>query len=238
MTPEAALQEKNVVSGRRRRSVAFQLASEQKSTEHRRVHQDHHGSAAASMYRLPMRCLTILLFSLACVSICSAEPPHTNRFTTWWHGHQYRLNLQGKPVPMKFTALDGREVDLAQMRGKVVLVDFWYTRCQPCVEELPRVKAAYEKYQEKGFAVIGISSDTDKTTLEKFLKEKGISWPQYFEGRAANKFTAEFGINGFPHMFLVDKQGCLRFDDVRASGAVADFEGKIESLLAEKYSRP
>ncbi len=181
-----------------------------------------------------MRYVIMLAFSLASFSTCFAEPQHTNRFTLYWKGYQYRLGLRGKPVPMKFTAVDGREVDLSEMRGKVVLVDFWYTRCEPCVAELPRVKAVFEKYQHKGFEVIGISSDTDKDKLERFLKEKGIAWPQYFDGQVGNKFTVEFGINGFPHMFLVDKKGCLRFDDVRALGAKAGFEGKIESLLAEQ----
>ena len=181
-----------------------------------------------------MRYIIILTFSLACLSTCFAEPQHTNRFQIWLKGNNYRLGLQGKPVPMKFTAVDGRVVDLSQMRGKVVLVDFWETECEPCVAELPRIKAAFKKYQHKGFEVVGISSDTDKDKLERFLKEQEITWPQYFEGQQNNKFTVEFGINGFPHMFLVDKKGCLRFDNVFAFGAKANFEGKIKSLLAEQ----
>jgi peroxiredoxin len=122
------------------------------------------------------------------------------------------------------------------MRGKVVLIDFWQTECVPCVAELPRIKAAFEKYQHDGFEVVGISGDTDKGKLERFMKEKGIAWPQYFDGRQLqdNKLFLEFGISGMPHMFLVDKKGCLRFDDVQAGGAKSDFEGRIESLLAEQ----
>jgi thiol-disulfide isomerase/thioredoxin len=137
---------------------------------------------------------------------------------------------------MKFTAEDGREVDLDKMKGKVVLVDFWATTCVPCVAELPRVKAAFEKYQQKGFEVIGISCDTDKQKLERFLKENGIAWPQYFDGQQQerNKFAQGFGIDGIPHMFFVDKKGCLRFDSVRASGDQINFEKKIEGLLAEQ----
>ncbi|HEY5296622.1 MAG TPA: TlpA disulfide reductase family protein [Verrucomicrobiae bacterium] len=181
-----------------------------------------------------MRYVIILMFSLACLSACFAEPRLTNRFQIWLNGNNYRLALQGKPVTMKFTAVDGRAVDLSQMRGKVVLIDFWETECEPCVEELPRMKAAFEKYQQKGFEVVGISSDTDKNRLERFLKDKGIIWPQYFEGQERNKFVLEFGINSFPHMLLVDKKGCLRFDNVFAFGAKTNFEGKIEELLSEK----
>jgi len=181
-----------------------------------------------------MRYVIFLMFSLACFATCFADPQHTNRFELYWKGSQYRLSLQRKQVPMQFTAVDGREVDLSQMRGKVVLVDFWLTSCEPCVAELPRVKAAYAKYHQDGFEVIGISSDTDKDKLERFLKEKAIAWPQYFEGQVENKISVKFGINRFPHMFLVDKKGFLRFDYMRARGAKEEFEGTIESLLAEQ----
>jgi thiol-disulfide isomerase/thioredoxin len=181
-----------------------------------------------------MRYIIIPVLHLVCLSTCFAEPQPTNHFQIWLKGYHYRLALQGKPVPMKFVAVDGREVDLSRMRGKVVLVDFWETECVPCVAEMPRVKAALEMYQEKGFEVIGISSDTDKGKLERLLKEKAITWPQYFEGRQRNQFVNEYGINSFPHMFLVDKKGCLRFDDVQAFGVKEDFEGKIEGLLAEQ----
>ncbi|HTD85716.1 MAG TPA: TlpA disulfide reductase family protein, partial [Candidatus Binatia bacterium] len=57
----------------------------------------------------------------------------------------------GKPVDIRFTGLDGREVDLAAMTGKVVLVEFWSTTCGPCIAEMPAVKAAYEKLHDRGF---------------------------------------------------------------------------------------
>ncbi|MBN8246479.1 MAG: TlpA family protein disulfide reductase [Verrucomicrobia bacterium] len=136
----------------------------------------------------------------------------------------------GKPLDLKFKAVDGSEVSLAAMKGKVVLVDFWATWCGPCVQELPNVKAAYEKLHPKGFEIVGISFDQDKEALESFVKKKGMPWPQYFDGEGwQNKFGQEFGINSIPAMWLVDAKGVLR--DLNARDGLAD---KVEKLLAEK----
>jgi thiol-disulfide isomerase/thioredoxin len=176
--------------------------------------------------------------ALADELVASSAP---EKYKLWTKGFLNRVDSYDKPVVMQFTAVDGREVDLASMKGKVVLVDYWATTCVPCVAELPRVKAAYDKFHAQGFEVIGISCDTDKDALNKFLKEKGFSWPQYFDGKnqESNKFAQGFGIDGIPHMFLVDKKGLLSFDNVRASDSVhqkddtTSFEEKISKLLAE-----
>jgi thiol-disulfide isomerase/thioredoxin len=176
--------------------------------------------------------------TLANELIASSAP---DQYKLWAKGFLNRLDSLGKPISLKFTAVDGREVDFAKMKGKVVLVDFWATDCGPCVKELPRVKEVCDKFRAQGFEVIGVSCDSDKEQLNKFLTEKKISWPQYYDGKQQNdnKFTVEFGIDGIPHMFLVDKNGFLRFDNVRANdkyhpkGDTTSFEDKIVKLLAE-----
>jgi hypothetical protein len=88
--------------------------------------------------------------------------PAPEQLKLWFKGCLVRLDLAGKPPAIQFTAVDGREVDLAKMKGKVVLVDFWSTLCEPCIAELPKVKDAYEKFHARGFEVVGISFDSDK----------------------------------------------------------------------------
>ena len=138
----------------------------------------------------------------------------------------------GKRVEIKFTAVDGTEVDLAKMKGKVVLVDFWATWCGPCIAELPHITEAYEKYHAKGFEIIGISfeGENGKEKLTKFTKEKGMTWPQYYDGKFwGNAFGERFNIRGIPAMWLFDKQGNLA--DVEARDGLAD---KVAKLLEAK----
>src|SRR5437867_5710218 len=140
-----------------------------------------------------------------------------------------RFARLGQPLAFKFTALDGREVDLEGMRGKVVLIDCWATWCPPCLREMPRVKAAYDRFHSKGFEVVGISSDDDREALEKFVKENRIPWPQYFDGKGElNAFALKFDVGGIPTIWLLDRKGVLR--DLNA---VNNLAGKIEMLLNE-----
>lgn len=113
-------------------------------------------------------------------------------------------------IDMKFTAVDGREVDLARLRGKVVLIDFWATWCGPCKEEIPNVKAVYDKYHAQGFDVVGISLDRagDRQKLIDYCQQNQLPWPQYFDGKFwQNEFAVKYSINAIPAMFLLDQEG-------------------------------
>ncbi len=135
----------------------------------------------------------------------------------------------GQSLDIKFTAVDGRKVELAKMKGKVVLIDFWATWCGPCVAEIPNMKAAYEKLNPKGFEIIGISLDEDKAALLALVKHKQLPWPQFFEDKAENRFAKEYDISSIPAMWLVNKQGKLVDMNAREG-----LEKKVEKLLAEK----
>ncbi|MFZ4483299.1 MAG: TlpA family protein disulfide reductase [Chthoniobacterales bacterium] len=120
------------------------------------------------------------------------------------------LDLREKPLELEFTAVDGRKVNLADLRGQVVLLDFWATWCEPCVEEVPNLVATYEKFRERGFTIVGISLDKDKAALEKFTKENKMDWPQFFDGKGwDNEVAKRFKIQSVPTMWLLDREGKL-----------------------------
>lgn len=138
-------------------------------------------------------------------------------------------DLKTKPLELKFTAVDGREVDVSKMQGKVVLIDFWATWCGPCVAELPNVLKAYKELHPKGFEIVGISLDGDKAELEGFVKEKGMEWPQYFDGKGwQNEISTKYGIDSIPAMWLLNKKGM-----VVSTNARGGLEEMVTKLLAE-----
>ena len=136
----------------------------------------------------------------------------------------------GKPLELSFTAVDGSKVDIKDLAGKVVLIDFWATWCGPCVAEVPNLKKVYETYHPKGFEILGISLDDKKGDLLAFTKKHEIPWPQYFDGKHwNNEISFRFGISSVPTAWLVDKKGVLRHTEVRTY----DLESAVQKLLKE-----
>jgi thiol-disulfide isomerase/thioredoxin len=115
-----------------------------------------------------------------------------------------------RPAPdLKFTAVDGTKVDLSQMHGKVVLIDFWATWCPPCLTISPDILGLYKKYHSQGLEIIGISVDSDKQAMLDFVKKEGAPWPQYFDDKGDNALVDKLGVDSFPTLWLVGRDGTL-----------------------------
>lgn len=122
-----------------------------------------------------------------------------------------RLMLFSEPIALKLTTLDGTALDLATLRGKVVLIDFWATWCGPCVAEMPALAELYEKHHAAGLEIIGISQDRDRATLEKFVQAKELKWLQVHEVPDSADSTAKrYGVTSYPTKWLVDRAGRAR----------------------------
>ena len=129
------------------------------------------------------------------------------------------------------TSLQGKSVQLSEYKGKVVLIDFWATWCAPCRAEVPHLKKLYAEFKDKGFEIIGISLDREKSDLTDYIRENGLEWTIAFSGKAWRDETAAlYGVQSIPSMWMVDRQGILRHFDLRGE----DLGKAIKDLVSDQ----
>ena len=126
---------------------------------------------------------------------------------------------------------DGRELQLAQLRGKVVYVDFWASWCTPCRRSFPWMNALYERHRDAGLTVVGVNVDKRLTDAERFLRDVPASCPVVFDARGDT--PAAFDVKGMPSSYLIDRNGIVvaveeGFHDERT----ASIEQQIRAVLA------
>ncbi len=124
-------------------------------------------------------------------------------------GAARRYDLPGNEMKVVGKTLSGQAYDLAQQKGKVVLVDFWATWCGPCIAEFPNMKQLYDVYHPHGFEIVGISLDQSRAQLEAFLKTREVPWTILHEDNpeGGNEIADYYGINAIPSMVLVGQDG-------------------------------
>jgi peroxiredoxin len=127
-----------------------------------------------------------------------------------------RLDKVGQPAPaVAVTDLKGNALRVEDLRGKYVLLDFWATWCAPCVAELPRVQAAYAKYRDAGFEVVGVSLDETKSAVIDFVKARHIPWRQIHNASSGGDLVEAYGVDSIPATFLIDPHGVITRLDLR-----------------------
>lgn len=130
------------------------------------------------------------------------------------------LRWFGKAAPaLEGQDLEGKPVDLAQYKGKVVLIDFWATWCPPCVSAMPELIETYKTYNKLGFEIIGVSLDQDKEALNRFLSAQKVPWRTVFDGKTwFGPNPRKYDVHAVPAAFLLDRDGKIVYAGTPAKG--------------------
>lgn len=110
--------------------------------------------------------------------------------------------------------IDGKPVNLDDYAGKVVLVDFWATNCEPCLRQFPAMKKLYEEFHDKGLEIIGISLDEQRSTLAAFQQEFKLPWRLALSGSDRDETRRRYRADKVPTMYLVDQKGDVAYVDL------------------------
>jgi peroxiredoxin len=162
----------------------------------------------------------VLTIALACVVLLgllgmAARPP-----------------LVGGPAPeITLKDLQGQEVKLSDLRGKIVLLNFWATWCKPCKEEMPAMQASYDKLRDQGLVVLAVNELEDTEKVIEHVRKHGHTFPVVMDHD--NVVANRYGVVGLPVSFLVDRQGIVR---ERVSGSLLT-EDRIADLV-RRYGGP
>lgn len=129
--------------------------------------------------------------------------------------------------PFVITTLDGQNISLDRLQGKVVLIDFWATWCPACVEALPHMREIAKKFSGQPLIVLSVSLDTDETKWKAFIAKNEMTWPQYLDHGSQGAISKSFNIHAIPQTFTIDSDGILQDQHI----GDASIEGKLKKLV-------
>jgi peroxiredoxin len=124
----------------------------------------------------------------------------------------------------------GETLSLSSLKGKIVLIDFWASWCKPCRMENPNVVKLYNKYKDKGFEILGVSLDREKSAWLQAIKEDNLTWKHVSDLAFWNSSVVkQYNINGVPYTVLVDREGRIIAKGLRGP----QLEKKLEEIFKD-----
>ncbi|RMH43111.1 MAG: TlpA family protein disulfide reductase [Gammaproteobacteria bacterium] len=126
----------------------------------------------------------------------------------------------------------GKNIRLAELRGNIILLNFWASWCGPCREEMPKLEALHQKYKDLGVKIVGVNLDTERPQSEPLLKDTGVTFTILFdtEGKVGEMFKVET----MPSTYLIDRDGRIRYvHRGYRPGYENEYEAQIKALLRE-----
>ena len=161
------------------------------------------------------------------VEIAPASDPYRAR------AQNYLANLTlaraSMAPPFSATTADGKTVTLADLHGRVVLLDFWATWCVPCRQLLPKLQTIAAQFGNEPFTLLSISWDEDADVWKQFTADNHMTWPQVLD--SSHKVSDIYGVEGLPHYFTIDADGALQSEVIGVGDD--NIEARLRTLIAK-----
>jgi peroxiredoxin len=140
----------------------------------------------------------------------------------------------GAPAPdFTATTLDGRPLRLADLRGNVVVLNFWATWCPPCIAMIPDERALVEEMKDRPFVFVGVSADNTAEEVREFVRSQNMPWTHVFDG-PQGPVRRQYQVNAFPTVYVLDAAGVIRFHG-RGRQPRGRIEQVVRQLLADAH---
>ncbi|MES2793271.1 MAG: redoxin domain-containing protein [Planctomycetota bacterium] len=142
-----------------------------------------------------------------------------------------RLDSKGENFNLKGKDLSGATVDIAAMKGKVVLVIYWANWSEPLVKDLPQIRALYEQYRDRGLEILGVNLDATKEDAQAWISQHKVDWKQLHEegGLEGSPLAVEYGIIHLPSMFVIDRASKVVYRGIAAEELKPVFADLLKS---------
>lgn len=148
--------------------------------------------------------------------------------TPAWAGTELRAPAPGFELPTRA----GTTVALDELRGQVVMINFWASWCGPCRKEFPVLEQMYRKYKPMGFTLLAVNVEPDTADAERFLADTGVTFPVAFDRE--NKVSSAYGVSAMPTTLIVDRKGQVRWmHRAYKPGDEDEYLNQVRAMLKE-----
>lgn len=138
------------------------------------------------------------------------------------------ISFAKKAADFTFKDLSGKDVSLADFKGKVIILNFWATWCGPCIYEMPDLEKLYQKYHQEGLQVIGLTLQSPKKQVPQKIAQAGVTYPILLDAEEAVESYGPF--SSIPQTYIIDRQGEI-VAEIIGMQSYSQFEKKIKKYL-------